>query len=162
MIDTGVPVAIHGTVTYSVEDSVAFKNINPKEKYDDESFKLKLRSAVIKYVKGVVCTLPSDDHFPLVQLESKVVEISDAVYSMVAPQIEHSMGVKVVSFDITKIFIDKTSRGFRELKAITADFEKETLMAEQMAKLNELKLQQQMQYSQMEMQGKLNMDAMII
>ena len=180
--DTGVPVAVGVTVTYAIEDMPTFLSMNKMEVFSDEVFKEKLKSGVTKYVKSAVSNAPSDAQIPLVQIERKIVEVSDYVQGRVIPQIENVFCIKVRALDITSIDVDKSSRGFMELKALTADFEKERLMAQhnaqmtnfnmqnkmqqdQMmaqhnAQLSNFNLQNQMQQNQLKMQSSLNLDAM--
>lgn len=180
--DTGVPVAVGVTVTYAIEDMPTFLSMNKMEVFSDEVFKEKLKSGVTKYVKSAVSNAPSDAQIPLVQIERKIVEVSDYVQGRVIPQIENVFCIKVRALDITSIDVDKSSRGYMELKALTADFEKERLMAQhnaqmtnfnmqnkmqqdQMmaqhnAQLSNFNLQNQMQQNQLKMQSSLNLDAM--
>ena len=180
--DTGVPVAVGVTVTYAIEDMPTFLSMNKMEVFSDEVFKEKLKSGVTKYVKSAVSNAPSDAQIPLVQIERKIVEVSDYVQARVIPQIENVFCIKVRALDITSIDVDKSSRGFMELKALTADFEKDRLMAQhnaqmsnfnmqnkmqqdQMmaqhnAQLSNFNLQNQMQQNQLKMQSSLNLDAM--
>jgi hypothetical protein len=156
--------------------------MNKMEVFSDEVFKEKLKSGVTKYVKSAVSNAPSDAQIPLVQIERKIVEVSDYVQGRVIPQIENVFCIKVRALDITSIDVDKSSRGFMELKALTADFEKERMMAQhnaqmsnfnmqnkmqqdQMmaqhnAQLSNFNLQNQMQQNQLKMQSSLNLDAM--
>ena len=180
--NTGVPVAVGVTVTYAIEDMPTFLSMNKMEVFSDEVFKEKLKSGVTKYVKSAVSNAPSDAQIPLVQIERKIVEVSDYVQGRVIPQIENVFCIKVRALDITSIDVDKSSRGYMELKALTADFEKERLMAQhnaqmtnfnmqnkmqqdQMmaqhnAQLSNFNLQNQMQQNQLKMQSSLNLDAM--
>ena len=180
--DTGVPVAVGVTVTYAIEDMPTFLSMNKMEVFSDEVFKEKLKSGVTKYVKSAVSNAPSDAQIPLVQIERKIVEVSDYVQARVIPQIENVFCIKVRALDITSIDVDKSSRGFMELKALTADFEKDRLMAqhnaqmsnfnmqnkmqqEQMmaqhnAQLSNFNLQNNLQQNQLKMQSALNLDAM--
>lgn len=180
--DTGVPVAVGVTVTYAIEDMPTFLSMNKMEVFSDEVFKEKLKSGVTKYVKSAVSNAPSDAQIPLVQIERKIVEVSDYVQARVIPQIENVFCIKVRALDITSIDVDKSSRGFMELKALTADFEKDRLMAQhnaqmsnfnmqnkmqqdQMmaqhnAQISNFNLQNQMQQNQLKMQSALNLDAM--
>ena len=158
--DTGVPVAVGVTVTYAIEDMPTFLSMNKMEVFSDEVFKEKLKSGVTKYVKSAVSNAPSDAQIPLVQIERKIVEVSDYVQARVIPQIENVFCIKVRALDITSIDVDKSSRGFMELKALTADFEKDRLMAQHNAQMSNFNMQNQMQQNQLKMQSALNLDAM--
>lgn len=154
--DTGVPVSVHGSIVYAIEDLELFHSINKREAYSDETFQNKLRGTVTKFVKAVVSNAPSDAQIPVVQIERKVLEISNMVESYVVPKVESLFGIKVRSFDITSIMVDKDSRGFRELKALTADLEKERVMAKHNSDLNTFNTQSDLNIDMMRRQHEMN------
>lgn len=151
-MDQGVPVAVHGTIVYSIDDMDLFHQINKNEAYSDETFKNKLKGQVTKFVKGVVSNAPSDAQIPVVQLERKIMEISELVQQYVTPKVEQLFGITVRSLDVTSINIDKESRGFRELKALTADLERERTMSQHSMQLEMQQKQHElgMEMSQMQ------------
>ena len=108
----------------------------------------------------MVTNAPIDAQFPVVQLERKILEIGELVQSKVMPQIERLFGITVRSLDITSIMIDKSSRGYRELKALTADLERERVMAQHDANISNFNLQNSLNQDQLKMQSSLNLDAM--
>ena len=158
--DYGVPVSVHGTIIYSIEDMDLFHSVNKNEAYSDETFQQKLRGTVTKFVKGVVTNAPIDAQIPVVQLERKIMEISNLVQQYVKPQVEQLFGINIRQLDITRLNIDKDSRGYRELKALTADLEKERVMAQHNANLSNFNLQNSRNQDQLKMQSTLNLDAM--
>ena len=158
--DYGVPVSVHGTIIYSIEDMNLFHSVNKNEAYSDETFQQKLRGTVTKFVKGVVTNAPIDAQIPVVQLERKIMEISNLVQQYVKPQVEQLFGINIRQLDITRLNIDKDSRGYRELKALTADLEKERVMAQHNANLSNFNLQNSLNQDQLKMQSTLNLDAM--
>jgi len=160
LMDYGVPCAVHGTIVYDIEDMDLFHQINKNESYSDETFKNKLKGQLTKYIKSVVSNAPTDAQIPAIQIERKIVEISDLVQQRVAPQIERIFAINIRSIDITNIMIDKASRGYRELKALTADLEKDTIMAQHNAKLSNFSLQNSLEQDQLRMQSSLGLDAM--
>lgn len=158
--DYGVPCSVHGNIVYSIDDMDLFHQINKNEAYSDETFKNKLKGQVTKFVKGVVSNAPSDAQIPVVQIERKIMEISNLVQQYVAPQVERTFGITVRSLDITSIMIDKGSRGYRELRALTADLEKENVMAKHNANLSNFNLQNSLNQDALKMQSSLSLDAM--
>ena len=156
LTDTGVPVSVHGSIVYAIEDLELFHSINKREAYSDETFQNKLRGTVTKFVRAVVSNAPSDAQIPVVQIERKVLEISNMVESYVVPKVESLFGIKVRSFDITSIMVDKDSRGFRELKALTADLEKERVMAKHNSDLNTFNTQSDLNIDMMRRQHEMN------
>lgn len=154
--DTGVPVSVHGSIVYAIEDLDLFHSINKREDYSDETFQNKLRGTVTKYVKSVVSNAPADANIPVVQIERKVLEISGLVENYIVPKVEGLFGIKVRSFDITSIMVDKDSRGFRELRALTADLEKERVMAQHNSQINTFNTQNDLNIDALKRQHEMN------
>lgn len=158
--DYGVPVSVHGAVVYAIEDMDLFHSVNRNEGYSDETFKNKLRGQLTKFIKSVVSNAPSDAQIPVVQIERKIFEISELIQQRVTPQVEKLFGITIRSLDITGINVDKESRGYRELKALTADLEKERMMAQHNAQISNFKLNNDLQQDMLKKQSELNLDAM--
>lgn len=168
MQDTGVPVAVEVFVSYAIDDMAEFLSMNKMETFNDDVFREKLMSGVTKYVKGVVSNVPCDLNIPLVQIERKIIEISEYAQSRVVPQIENVFAIKVRALDITSIEIDKNSRGYLDLKTYTAEYEKmdiaenkkmerEMKMAQHNANMSNFGMQTKMQQDQMMAQHNANM-----
>lgn len=158
--DYGVPVSVHGAVVYAIEDMDLFHSVNRNEGYSDETFKNKLRGQLTKFIKSVVSNAPSDAQIPVVQIERKIFEISELIQQRVTPQVEKLFGITIRSLDITGINVDKESRGYRELKALTADIEKERMMAQHNAQISNFNLNNDLQQDMLKKQSELNLDAM--
>lgn len=158
--DYGVPVAVHGAIVYAIEDMDLFHSVNRNEAYSDETFKNKLRGQLTKFIKSVVVNAPIDAQIPVVQIERKIMEISELVQQRVMPQVEKLFGITIRSLDITSINIDKESRGYRELKALTADLEKDRMMAQHNAQISNFNLNNDLQQDMLRKQSSLNLDAM--
>lgn len=158
--DYGVPVSVHGAVVYAIEDMDLFHSVNRNEGYSDETFKNKLRGQLTKFIKSVVSNAPSDAQIPVVQIERKIFEISELIQQRVTPQVEKLFGITIRSLDITGINVDKESRGYREIKALTADLEKERMMAQHNAQISNFNLNNDLQQDMLKKQSELNLDAM--
>ena len=158
--DYGVPGSFHGTIVYSLDDMDLFHQVNKNEAYSDETFQAKLRGSVTKYVKAIVTNAPTEAQIPAIQLERKIMEISEIVQQKVTPQVERLFGINIRQLDVTSIMVDKDSRGYRELKALTADLEKDRVMAQHNAQISNFNLQNDLNQDQLKMQSTLNLDAM--
>lgn len=158
--DYGIPVSVHGAVVYAIEDMDLFHSVNRNEGYSDETFKNKLRGQLTKFIKSVVVNAPIDAQIPVVQIERKIFEISELIQQRVTPQVEKLFGITIRSLDITGINVDKESRGYRELKALTADLEKERMMAQHNAQISNFNLNNDLQQDMLKKQSELNLDAM--
>lgn len=158
--DYGVPVSVHGTIVYSIDDMDLFHQVNKNEAYSDETFQAKLRGSVTIYVKAIVTNAPTEAQIPAIQLERKIMEISEIVQQKVTPQVERLFGITIRQLDVTSIMVDKDSRGYRELKALTADLEKDRVMAQHNAQISNFNLQNDLNQDQLKMQSSLGLDAM--
>lgn len=139
-----VPVAVHGMLAYAVDDIDKFNSINKTQNINDGMFQQKLKGQVTKFIKGVVTNAPIDNQISVLQMERKILEISDLVQQYVTPKVESLFGVNIRSIDITEIKVDKTSPGYRELKAVTTDLEKDTLQTRSDLNLDAMKRQQEL------------------
>ena len=158
--DYGVPVSVHGAIVYAIEDMDLFHSVNRNEAYSDETFKNKLRGQLTKFIKSVVVNASIDAQIPVVQIERKIMEISELVQQRVMPQVEKLFGITIRSLDITSINIDKESRGYRELRTLTADLEKDRMMAQHNAQISNFNLNNDLQQDMLRKQSSLNLDAM--
>ena len=139
-----VPIAVHGILVYAVDDIAHFNRINKTQIINDSMFQQKLKGQLAKYVKGVVANVPINHQISVLQMEQKILEISELVQQYVTPKIDSLFGINVRSIDITEIVVDKESRGYRELKAVTTDLEKDTLQKRSSLNLDAMKRQQEM------------------
>lgn len=160
LFDFGVPCAVHGNMVYGVDDIDLFKSINGKECADDETFKNRIQADVVARVKAAVANAPTATQIPVVQIERKVMEISRFVQTQVASQIELAYGIVVKSLNVTDILVDKSSKEYREVRALTADFEKEKQMAMHNADLSDFKLQNDINQRKLQNKIALEMEAM--
>lgn len=128
--DHGVPMAVRGTMTFNITDYKGFIKLQRLVQFDLEDFKRQVKDAVIKYVKGVVMAVPSQNSIPVVQMESKILEINDSVFSYLKPRLENDFGVNLKGIDIAALEIDKESPGFQRLHQLTAGNTARTLDAQ--------------------------------
>lgn len=128
--DHGVPVAVHGTITFNITDYRGFIKLNRLINFDHEQFKRQIKDAVTKYIKGVVMNIPREMNIPLVQMESQILTISDRIENFLKPRIEGDFGVNMKRLDIGSLVIDKDSRYYRELRVLTAENTAKTLNAQ--------------------------------
>ena len=119
--DFCVPVAVRGTITFNLTDYKQFIKLNRLIDFDLEKFSQQVKGMVTKYVKNFVANCPQDNNIPVLQLERKVVEISDLVQARLAPQFEDDFGVNLKRMDISAIEIDKESDNYYELNRLTKE-----------------------------------------
>ena len=146
-MDYAVPVAVRGTISFKISDYKEFIKLHRLIDFNLDSFQTQIRDAVIKYTKGVVTNIPSDNGIPVIQLERKILLINDTIEQYIKPRLQNDFGVTVSALDISDVELDKDSNGYRELKAVTADITTQTTQAQ--AAVN-IKQMQDMQRVQME------------
>ena len=119
-LDYAVPMAVRGTITFNITDYRAFIKLHRLINFELEDFKKQVKDAVTKYVKGVVTNIPQEKGIPVLQMERKILEISDVVSQYLKPRLENDFGVNMKGLDIAAIEPDKESDGYRELRNVTA------------------------------------------
>ena len=120
-LDITVPFAVRGSITFNLTDYKNFIKLNRLVDFNLEAFSNQIKGAVTKYVKSFVSNCPVEMQLPVLQLERKVVEISDMVKSRLAPIFEEDFGVNLKRFDISAIEPDKESEGYIEFSRLTKE-----------------------------------------
>lgn len=133
--DFGVPVAVRGTVSFRITDYREFIKLHRLNSFNPDDFQRQIRDAVSRYVKDTVANAPSTNNIPVFQIESKTAVINDAVELNVGERLKENFGVTVSGVDIGAIEIDKTSDGYLQLRAITADMTTATIQAQTAANI---------------------------
>ena len=133
--DFGVPVAVRGTISFEITNYREFIKLHRLSNFNLDEFQRQIRDAVNRYVKDAVANAPAAHNIPVVQIESKVSQINDAIEYDLKERLSENFGVTVSGVDISAIEIDKSSDGFRQLKAITADVTTATIQGQTAANI---------------------------
>ena len=134
-LDFGVPVAVRGTINFAINDYREFVKIHKLENFSLNEFQTQIKDAVIRYVKGVVANAPATHNIPVVQLETKVATINEAIECDIKERMRETFGVEVSGIDLSAIEIDKTSDGYSQLAAVTRDLTSATVRAQTAANI---------------------------
>jgi len=129
-LDFAVPMAARGTITFQLEDYKAFIKLHRLIDFDLEMFKKQIKDMVTKYVKGFITNVPSSHQIPVLQIERKVMDISDMIQNKLQPIFADDFGVKLKRFDLSTIEPDKESDGYEELRRLTAGQQAKTIEAQ--------------------------------
>lgn len=119
--DFGVPVAVRGTVSFSISDYRAFVKLHRLGTFHLEDFQRQIRDAISRYVKDIVANAPAAHNIPVIQMESKIAPINDEIEYHLGQRLKEDFGVTVSGVDIGAIEIDKASEGYRQLMKVTRD-----------------------------------------
>lgn len=126
-LDYTVPVAVRGDIRFKITDYKEFIKLHRLINFELEDLKTQIKSAVAKYVKSVVANYPSDNGIPVIQIERKIMEINEIIEESLKKRLQNEFGVTVSSVDVEEIDMDKTSNGYRQLKAVTQDVQTQTI-----------------------------------
>ena len=119
--DFTVPVAVRGTITFNLTDYKQFIKLNRLIDFDLESFGQQIKGAVTKFTKNFVANCPLDNNIPVLQLERKVVEISDLIQARLKGVFEDDFGINLKRFDLSAIEVDKESENYAEFVHLTKE-----------------------------------------
>ena len=137
--DHGVPMAVRGTITFNITDYRGFIKLNRLINFELDDFLRQIKSAVAKYVKGVVMNIPQEMGIPVVQMERQILQINDRIQGYLKPRIEGDFGVNLKALDIAAMEIDKESPYYEELRQLTAGNTARTMNAQTDVNIQNLK-----------------------
>lgn len=143
--DFGVPVAVRGTVSFSIGDYREFIKLHRLSTFNLDDFQKQIRDAVNRYVKDAVANAPAAHNIPVVQIESKTAQINDVVEYDLSERLKETFGVVVSGIDIGAIEIDKSSEGYRQLMSVTQELASATAKAEAEAKIRDIHAKQRIE-----------------
>ena len=143
--DFGVPIAVRGTVSFSIADYREFIKLHRLNNFDLDDFQWQIRDAVNRYVKDCVANAPASHNIPVIQIESKTAQINDAVEYDISERLKENFGVLVSGIDIGAIEIDKSSEGYRQLMSVTKELAGATAKAEAEARIKDIAAKQRIE-----------------
>ena len=141
--DFGVPVAVRGTVSFSITDYREFIKLHRLNNFQLEDFQQQIRDTVSRYVKDTVANAPAAHNIPVIQIETKTAQINDVVEYNLAERLKENFGVLVSGVDIGAIEIDKNSEGYRQLMAVTKNVAATKIEAETQDYMERLRIQRE-------------------
>lgn len=137
--DHGVPMAVRGTITFSITDYRQFIKLNRLVNFNHDQFMAQIKAALSRYIKGVVMNVPQEMGIPVVQMERQILNINSRVVDYMKPRIENDFGVNMKALDISALEIDKESRYYKELRILTAENTTRTMNAQTDINIQNLK-----------------------
>ena len=143
--DFGVPVAVRGTVSFSIADYREFIKLHRLNNFNLDDFQRQIRDAVNRYAKDCVANAPASHNIPVIQIETKTSQINDAVEYDLSERLKENFGVAVSGIDIGAIEIDKSSEGYRQLMSVTKELAGATAKAEAEARIKDIAAKQRIE-----------------
>ena len=147
--DLPVPIAARGTMTFNITDHEQFIKCNRLIEFNLDDFKNQIRSMVTKYIKNVIINAPSKAGIPVIQLESRLLEINDSINDYLKTRMQ-DFGVNLKFFDLEAIEINKDSEHYKELKSVTNDIKRDTVLAQSEINIKNLSDMQQINADNLE------------
>jgi membrane protease subunit (stomatin/prohibitin family) len=129
-LDFAVPMAARGSITFNVTDYKSFVKLHRMINFNMEDFTGQIKDMVTKYIKGYITNLPSEQGIPVLQIERKILEINDLIEPKIKESFINDFGVNLKRFDLSVIEPDKESKGYVELRKVTADQTTKTTIAQ--------------------------------
>lgn len=137
-LDFAVPVAVRGIMTFKINDYRTFIKIHRLSEFNLEQFQEQVKGALTKYIKTIVTNVPESSGIPVMQLEKKILEVSNFVENSLRLRMLEEFGIFVSSVDILAIEINKDSEGYRSLSAVTKDITSQTVLKQHELNLKNL------------------------
>jgi len=134
-LDFTVPVAVRGQLTFNlqtVDDVKNFIKLNRLVDFSLDQLREQISGMVKKFAKNFVTNCPSEQGISVLQIERKIIEISDKMQERLAPQLLDDFGVHLKRLDISAIEIDKESSDYADL--VHATKEQQMIQAEQIGR----------------------------
>ncbi len=128
-LDFTIPVAVRGKITFNLTDVKQFIKLNRLVDFSLDKLNEQIKGLVTKFAKNFVTNCPTDNGISVMQIERKILEISDMMQARLAPQLEEDFGVNLKRLDLTAIEIDKESEDYKEFVHVTKEQQK--IIAEQ-------------------------------
>lgn len=128
-LDFTVPVAVRGQLTFNLTDVKTFIKLNRLTDFSLEQLNNQIKGMVTKFAKNFVTNCPADNGISVLQLERKIMEISDLMQARLTPQLADDFGINLKRLDISAIEIDKESEDYKEFVHVTKEQQK--IIAEQ-------------------------------
>lgn len=144
-VDFGVPVAVRGTISFSIKNYREFIKLHRLNNFNLEDFSHQICDAVNRYIKNIVTNAPTNYRIPVIQLETRTQQINDAVEHDIRERLETTFGVVLSAVDVGAIEIDKTSDGYKQLMHVTKNIVSATAEAEAAAHIKNISDKQQIE-----------------
>lgn len=117
--DFTVPVAVRGAITFNLTDYKKFIKLNRLVDFDLERFFCQIKDTVAKFTKNFITNCPIENNISVLQIERKVLEISDLIQARLISVFDADFGVNLKRLDISAIEIDKESENYAEFARLT-------------------------------------------
>ncbi len=128
-LDFGVPVSVGGSITFSIDDPQKFIKAHRLINFSLDDFKQQVKDAIVRRIKSEITNVPEKHQIPVLQIERRLDDINDIVKPRIEADFE-DFAVKLRRLDISRIDVDKTSTGYRELREVTANQQTRTINAQ--------------------------------
>ena len=134
----GIPVAVRGTLTFSISDYRRFIEIHRLDEFNTEELQAQIKDLTSRKIKSVVANLPTNEGVSILQLEKKTEEVSGLAKSNLEEQLNALHGIRLLDIDISALDIDKASDDYQNFVGITRDVTAATIQAQTQADIKSI------------------------
>ena len=145
-------------MSFKIADYREFIKLHRLVNFDLDAFQKQIKDACVKYVKDTVINIV--DNIPLVQIEKKIIAVSDAIEERLKKRLQSEFGVVVSSVDIATIEVDKTSDAYVTLKSVTQDIQTQFTKTQANVNLDTMKAQSAVNIQNMQDMQRINAENM--
>ena len=131
-VDMTVPMAVHGQLTFNLTDVRQFIHLNRLVDFSLDALREQITGMVRQFVKNFVTNYPIEQGISVLQIERRILEISNLMQQQLAPQLANDFGVNLKRLDLASIEIDKESEDYAQF--IHATKEQQMIQAEQVGR----------------------------
>lgn len=158
--DLPVPVSIHGSVNFGIQDARAFIRMHRLSGFNMEAFQKKIQDATVTYIKSIVTRVPQDCQIPLVQMETKILEIAQYVHQLMKPRLENDFAVNLRAVDLSMLHVHTEDDNYEELRSLTQAHTTEVSEEQHKINMDTMRAQHNINMDTMRTQHNINMDTM--
>lgn len=119
--DLGVPCAVRGSLLFNLTDYKNFIKLNRLINFEITDLETQVKDFMVRKMKSVILNIASEKGIPVVQLETRIDEISEYIQTKIAAEITVDFGVNLKRLDIGAIELDKSHPHYIQLKKTSAD-----------------------------------------
>ena len=117
--DFGIPTAVRGSLNFRIADYREFVKLHRLDEFDLPKFQAQIKDTIIRYVKEVVTNAPNEHDIPAIQMERHIAEINALVETKLRDRLREEYAVSVSAVNISDIEINKESKGYKKIEALT-------------------------------------------
>ena len=145
-----VPVEVKGSIMFKIDDYTGFIKKNRMISFEMDKLETQIKPLIKRCVINVVSNAPNTYRTALVQIETKIEEITTLVEQGIKNALNKDFALHVSRVDLEGIKLDKESNSYKELKLATADAQFNTVKSQEISGIANIYAQQRISAENLE------------